>query len=233
MLNGEIRIGGAARRPRWLVSSGGKVVGPVSTDLLLRGLECGKVPPDCWIRDREWSCWREAHQIREVRSWSKSQLGEAEGDPEELADTCLSLAHDVEEVVAFSLDAAMAALGAHIGVVHRLREPLWLPVTSCVQGLEPEGSLGEVIWQYDPAYVTARQGRIVLEPAAATSASRAIATRLWRPDRAPAGVAMFPVLQREGVIAMVELARTDHPFRSSDAKTLTRLAFAAAAQLAG
>lgn len=44
---------------------------------------------------------------------------------------------------------------------------------------------------------------------------------------------MFPVLQREGVIAMVELARTDHPFRSSDAKTLTRLAFAAAAQLAG
>jgi len=233
MLNGEIRIGGAVRRPRWLVSNGAKVVGPVSTDLLLRGLECGKVPPDCLIRDKDWSAWREAHQIREVRSWSRSQLGEAEGDPEELADTCLSLAHDIEEVVSFSLDAAMAALGAQIGVAHRVREPLWLPVTSCVQGLDPEGSLGEVIWQYDAAYATARQGRIVLEPVGASSASRAIGTRLWRPECQPVGVAMFPVLQREGVVAMIELARTDHPFRSSDAKTLTRLAFAAAAQLAG
>ena len=215
------------------MSNGAKVVGPVSTDLLLRGLECGKVPPDCLIRDKEWSVWREAHQIREVRSWSRSQLGEAEGDPEELADTCLSLAHDVEEVVSFALDAAMAALGAHVGAAHRVREPLWLPVTSCVQGLDPEETLGEVVWQYDPAYATARQGRIVLEAVGASSASRAIGARLWRPESQPVGVAMFPVLQGDGVAAMIELGRTDHPFRASDAKTLTRLAFAATAQLAG
>lgn len=233
MLNGEIRIGGAARRPRWLVSNGAKVVGPVSTDLLLRGLECGKVPHDCLIRDKEWSEWREAHQIREVRSWSRTQLGEEEGDPEELADTCLSLAHDVEEVVAFSLDAAMAALGAHTGLAHRVREPLWLPVTSCVQGMDPEGILGQVVWHYDPAYATARQGRIVLEPLTASSASRAIGARLWHPNSQPVGVAMFPVLAQEGVVAMIELGRNDHPFRGSDAKTLTRIAFAAAAQLAG
>ena len=232
MLNGEIRIGGAARRPRWLVSNGGKVVGPVSTDLLLRGLECGKVPPTCWIRDKEWSDWREAHQIREVASWSKSQLGEEEGDPEELADTCLSLAGDVEEVVTFSLEAAMAALGAHVGVAHRVREPLWLPVTSCVQGMDPEGVLGQVVWKYDPAYATARQGRIVLEPVGLSSASRAIASRLWLPEFQPVGVAMFPVLSKKGVVALIELGRNDHPFRGTDAKTLTRIAFAAAAQLA-
>lgn len=233
MLSGEIRIGGAARRPRWLVSNGSNVVGPVSTDLLLRGLECGKVPADCWIRDKDWDSWREAHQIREVRSWSRSQLGDEEGDPEELADTCLSLARDPEEVVVFSLEAAMAALGAQVGVAHRVREPLWLPVTSCVQGLDPEGILGQVVWQYDAAYATARQGRIVLERVGTSSASRAIGARLWRPESQPVGVAMFPILQGEGVIAMIELGRADHPFRSTDAKTLTRIAFAAAAQLAG
>jgi hypothetical protein len=232
MHDGEVRVGGAARRARWLVSNGSKVVGPVSTDLLLRGIECGKVPPDCLIRDQAWTQWREAHQIREVRGWTRSQLGH-EANPSELSDSGFSVAQGPEEVVLFALEAAMAALGAQVGIAHRVREPLFLPVTSCVLGLDPEDVLGQVIWQYDPAYATARQGRIVLETVGTSSASRAIAARMWRPEFQPVAVGMFPVLGRDGVIAMVELARTDHPFRAMDVKTLTRIAFAAAAQLAG
>ncbi len=235
MDNGDVRFGGADSRPRWMVSNGASVVGPVSTDLLIRGLEAGKVPPDCWIRDQDWSAWRAAHQIREVSGWCRSQLGDESAFEagEVMFGRGLSGAMDVEEVIAFAFDAAMAALGAEVAVAHRVREPLWLPVTSCVRGLDPEGVLGQVIWNFDPAYATAKQGRIVLEMAGSSSAGRAIGARLFRPDRPPMGVAMFPILQGDGVTAMIELARSDHPFRSSDTKTLTRLAFAAAAQLSG
>lgn len=234
MHESDVRIGGALRRPRWLVSNGGTVVGPVSTDLLLRGLEAGKVPTDCWIRDKDWNSWRQAHQIREVRGWCRQKFSlESSDESEKFQDRSIELASDLEEVVVFALEAAKAALAADVAVAHRVREPLWLPVTSCVHGLDPEGVLGQVVWHYDPAYATARQGRVVLDRSGGSSAARAIAARLWQPEKQPLGVAMFPVLEGDGVTAMIELARHDHPFRGSDVKTLTRIAFAAAAHLAG
>ena len=229
MHDSEVRIGGAFRQPRWMVSNGATVVGPVSTELLLRGLESGKVPPDCWIRDQAWSSWREPHQIREVRNWCRDQM---ESDADDLPnDRRIEFARNAEEVVVFALEAAMAALAADVAVAHRVREPLWLPVTSCVYGLEPEQVLGQVVWHYDSAFAIARQGRIVLDRAGASSAARAIGARLWQPGCQAMGVAMLPVLNASGVIAMIELTRNDHPFRASDARTLTRIAFSAAAQL--
>ena len=210
------------------------MIGPVSTDLLIRGFEAGRVPPGCWIRDQDWSEWREAHQIREVSHWCRAQFDPGvDQDPADLVPDRLQLCQGIEDVVLFALEAAMAALHADVALAHRVREPLWLPVTSCVHGLEPDTALGQVIWQYDPAYATARQGRVVLERAGASSAARAIGSRLWQPLAQPVGVAMLPVLHGDGVAAMIELGRSDHPFRSTDAKTLTRIAFAAAAQLAG
>ena len=230
MQDRNIRIGAAFRRPRWMISNGATVVGPVSTDLLLRGLEAGKVPTDCWIRDQEWSGWREAHQIREVRGWCKSQVV-AHDVSQSFQDRGIELANDPEEVIAFALEAARTALNADVALAHRVRAPLWLPVTSCVHGIDPDGALGQIIWHYDPAYATARQGRIVLDRAGGSSAARSIAARHWVPERQPVGVAMFPVLDKNGVLAMVELSRNDHAFRATDAKVLTRIAFAAAAQL--
>jgi hypothetical protein len=84
---------------------------------------------------------------------------------------------------------------------------------------------------YDESLAVARQGRIVLSSPNASPAARAIARRMSAHTMALGGVAMFPVLAGGGVFAMIEMGRVDHPFRACDAKLLTRIAFAAAAQL--
>lgn len=230
-----IEVSGNESRPRWVVSNGATTVGPVTTELLLRGIEAGRIPPTCWVRDEAWDNWRMPHEIREVSTWSKNQVphdGPTAYDAY-VSDYCFEFMPDPLEMVRFCLSAGMAATGATVGLAHRVREPLGLPVTSCVEGVEPADALGQVVMGYDEALAVARQGRIVLSSPSASPAARAIARRMSEHTVALSGVAMFPVLKGEGVFAMIELARVDHPFRTSDAKLLTRIAFAAAAQLSG
>jgi len=52
--------------PEWLVSNGKVTVGPVATDLLLRGVMHGRVPSTSWVRQTGWRSWREVGKIREV-----------------------------------------------------------------------------------------------------------------------------------------------------------------------
>jgi hypothetical protein len=72
----------------------------------------------------------------------------------------------------------------------------------------------------DPAFEVARLGLLVVGSAKAGNVERAIASRLG-PVK---GVAMVPVLLQSRLIAMIELGRTDHEFRSSDAEGLGLLA---------
>jgi len=230
----EIEVRGDDARPRWVVSNGATTVGPVSTDLLLRGLEAGRIPPTCWVRDEAWESWRQPHEIREVSVWSKNQVphdGPTAYDAY-VSDYCFEYMPDPLEMVRFCLAAAMAATGATVGLAHRVREPLGLPVTSSVEGADPGDALGQVVMDYDEALAVAREGRIVLSSPTASPAARAIARRLYAHTLALSGVAMFPILTGGGVYALIELGRIDHPFRASDTKLLTRIAFAAAAQLA-
>lgn len=229
-----IEVRGDDARPRWVVSNGSTTVGPVSTDLLLRGIEAGRIPPTCWVRDEAWDSWRMPHEIREVSTWCKNKVphdGPTAYDAY-VSDYCFEFMPDPLEMVTFCLEAGMAATGATVGLAHRVREPLGLPVTSCVEGVEPAEALGQVVMGYDEALMVARQGRIVLSTPNESPAARAIARRMSAHSLALSGVAMFPVLKGGGVFAMIELGRVDHPFRSGDARLLTRIAFAAAAQLA-
>jgi hypothetical protein len=231
----ESEVRGEDTRPRWVVSNGATTVGPVSTDLLIRGLEAGRIPPTSWVRDEAWDSWRMPHEIREVSLWSKSQVphdGPTAYDAY-VSDYCFEFMPDPLEMVSFCLAAGMAATGASVGLAHRMREPLGLPVTSLVEGADPGDALGQVVMGYDEALTIARQGRIVLARPGESPAARAIARRLSLHTVALSGVAMFPILARGGVFAMIELGRVDHPFRTGDARLLTRIAFAAAAQLAG
>lgn len=43
---------------RWFVSSGEGSVGPVSLELLARGIEAGRVPLECFVRNEAWTVWR-------------------------------------------------------------------------------------------------------------------------------------------------------------------------------
>jgi len=43
---------------RWYVSNGVKPVGPVHFELVVRGIEAGRVPLDSYIRHETWRVWR-------------------------------------------------------------------------------------------------------------------------------------------------------------------------------
>jgi hypothetical protein len=50
----------------WYVSDGTRVVGPVSLDLLRRGIAAGKVPEDSIVFHASWSEWRPLEEAMRV-----------------------------------------------------------------------------------------------------------------------------------------------------------------------
>jgi hypothetical protein len=223
------------RAPEWLVSNGKVTVGPVATDLLLRGVMHGRVPSTSWVRQTGWQSWREVGKIREVsalRRMLERTLDERGSERTSLAEgvAALALASDIGEAWLIALHAAARATSATVGLAHRLREPLLLPTTSCLF----EGSselLGQVLPWFDPAFALARTGGFALGRADAGAVERALSDRLGRGQRL-LGVAMLPITIAGELCGMLELGRADHPFRDSDAAELADFARHVAAVLA-
>jgi hypothetical protein len=220
--------------PEWLVSNGTVTVGPVRTELLLRGVLHGRVPSDSMVREVGWQSWREISQIREVCALKRvldrsveEPSSDARGFPEGVES--LAVATDVGEVLLLALHAAARATSATVGLAHRVREPLLLPTASCVFESSPE-LLGEVLPWFDPAFALARSGGLVLGPPNAGSVERAINARLSR-GTSLRGVAMLPISVGGALCAMLELGRSDHPFRLSDAADLADFAVSVGAAL--
>jgi hypothetical protein len=212
--------------PEWLVSNGTTTVGPVETELLLRGVMHGRVPNHALVREVGWQAWRQLGQIREVCALRRMLDRSLEQDLtlRNLRDSTQAVAEatDPGEVLLIALHAAAHATSATVGLLHRIREPLFLPTTSCVF----EGSievLGRVLPWFDPAFTLARSGKLVLGPAHAGAALRAVSLRLA--DGSPlCGVAMLPISVGGVLCAMLELGKSDHPFRASDAAELEEFA---------
>jgi len=211
--------------PEWLVCNGGVTVGPVRTDLLLRGVIHGRVPSSAWVRQTGWQNWRELGQIREVSALSRvlsRRVDQPDAELASLQDGADSVARaaDVGEALLIALHAAAQATSATAGLAHRVREPLRLPTTSCSFGA-PTERLGEVLPWFDPAFALARagRGRILPGSGARGSAQQATSARL-SPGAELAGVAVLPILVNGQLCAMLELGRSDHPFRTSDSVEL-------------
>jgi hypothetical protein len=183
----------------------------------------GRVPSDSLVREVGWQTWRQVGQIREVCAL-KRVLERTVAEPN--AGVCslregvqaVTEATDVGEALLIALHAVAHATSATVGRAHRVREPLLLPTTSCVFETSAE-VLGEVLPWFDPAFALARSGGLVLGPAQVGPVERAIAARL---DSATPlkGVAMLPISVAGQLCAMLELGRSDHLFRASDAAEL-------------
>jgi hypothetical protein len=61
---------------RWYVSNGENAVGPVKLDQLARGIECGKVPLDSFVRNEAWTVWRPLSDIATVTATDSVPLAE-------------------------------------------------------------------------------------------------------------------------------------------------------------
>ena len=213
------------RAPEWLVSNGGVTVGPVRTDLLLRGVIHGRVPSSAWVRQTGWQNWRELGKIREVSALVRvleRRVDEPTLKPSSLHDSAEAVAQasDAGEALLIALHAAAHATSATVGLAHRVREPLLLPTTSCLFEAAVE-RLGEVLPWFDPAFTLARtgRGRVLVGAGERGGVQQAVAARLG-PDTPLAGVAVLPIMVNGQLCAMLELGRSDHPFRTSDSVEL-------------
>ena len=220
---------GAANPGAWLVSNGNVTVGPVETGLLLRGVTHGRIPSDSWVRQVGWQHWRELRNIREVSGLTRSLELPSDG-PGLGALTfhgsagALAHASDAGEVLLIALHALAHATSATVGLGHRVREPLFLPTTSCVFEAALD-RLGEVLPWSDPAFSLARNGRVRLLPGSGRPGGTAhrVAQRL-SPDSPLLGLAVLPILVSGELHAILELGRSDHPFRASDELELSSFA---------
>jgi hypothetical protein len=212
----------AMQSPRWLVTNGDTTVGPVHTELLLRGYMGGRIPEHCWVREVRWGAWRPLDGIREIGSL-KRQLAR-DKTPLNLreAGQALPATRDVGELLTWALQLAALALDANAGLLHRYRAPLDVPVTSAVFGV-PAEKLGEVMSLTDPLYLLALRGKSLCGSPRHGATERLLAERLQH-DAPLASVSMTPIVASGKLVALLELGRTDHVFRVDDADDLAEFA---------
>lgn len=211
--------------PLWVVSNGEITIGPVRTELLLRGIRHGRVPPDCQVRAAGSDEWRPLETLREVAAM-RGQPGSVRDF--QRAAASLSDARDAREVLLFLLQGAAAATRATRGLIHAARSPLRLLVASYAFG-GIEDVLGQVVPAHDAAYQVAMAGQRLLGSPDDGPGERLVAHRLADPDLV--GVVMVPLSHGTELFAMLELGRGDRPFRRDDGDALSRLATLAIARL--
>jgi hypothetical protein len=219
--------------PLWYVTNGVSTVGPVTTNLLVRGVASDRVPNDCLVRERTWRMWRGLDRIREVAAVRREQAVRGAFDieptrwkePEPLEVKYAPLlrellaAQDPNDVLARALIETMRATGALVGAVHRRRPPHSGFVTTCVLGPGMRGRLGRAFAGDDPAFALAAEGSALCE-APRHGASGCVSEHLGG-LAASSGVAMVPVTCLGRLYAVLELGRPDHEFRAADFQVAT------------
>lgn len=232
--------------PNWFVTDGDKVVGPVDTRLLLKGVSYGRVPSGCFVSQGGWSAWRDMETIREVQALRRYEVDRgaagAGAEPWELAASTpplcssetrsvLAGATDPGELMLLAMNEAIRETRASCGLVHRMRAPYVGLVTSCARGPNALPMLGHVISERDPALTVAELGTHIAGKPWSSPARSAIAERLDGSAKRIRGVAMVPIRCAGRLYAMMELGRTDHRFRTSDRRKISAIATAAARRL--
>jgi hypothetical protein len=209
--------------PRWLVSNGTTTVGPVHTELLLRGYMGGRIPEHCQVRDVRWGAWRPLDGIREIGGLKRRLARDAER-PLNLREAATRLpgTSDLGELLTWALDLAVRTLDANAGLIHRYRSPVTLPVTSSVYGV-PTERLGEILPATDPSYQLALRGKSLCGSPYLGVTERVVAERLQH-DGPLSSVAMTPIIAAGRLVALLELGRTKHVFRMDDADDLAEFA---------
>lgn len=208
--------------PGWLVTNGDTTIGPVHTDLLLRGYLGGRIPEHCQVRQPSWASWRSLDRIREIGSLKRRLAEDSAAPGLSEASARLPVTRDVGELLTVALSLAAQALDANAGLIHRYRSPLDVPVTSAVYGV-PVERLGEVLSGSDPSYLLALRGKGLCGSPYAGLTERLVAERLQH-DAPLASVAMTPIIASGRLVALLELGRTGHVFRADDSRDLAQFA---------
>ncbi len=209
--------------PLWYVSDGELTVGPVPTKLLLRGVEYGRVPEDCWIR-ASGGDWRSLNAVREIAALN-GKVGPRLPTEEQLVEWTRRRARirDEEELAHNLTWLALVATGAESAMFHYRGPRSRRFFTRAVVGpmsLEP---LGRALPDWDPLLEVARLGRPVMGPPYGP-VEDALATRLATSQGGVGAAAMVPIFSGGVLRGLLELSRPGHAFRREDLKTAESIA---------
>jgi hypothetical protein len=227
--------------PLWFVSNGDKTVGPVSTNLLLRGIAADRVPNDCMVRERSWHDWRALDSVREVAALRRDQSrygqvhvpraryhyhGPRTDVGLALLKKRLHWARNPTEALSIGLTEALKETGALVGAVHKRHSETRGLATVVVMGPGMHWRVGRVVRAGDPVLDLAEAGQSLFkEPDDVPS--KIVQGRLGE-FPACSGVAMMPIRCAARLFAMIELGRPDHAFRKGDMRRLAHIAGAVA-----
>jgi len=128
----------------------------------------------------------------------------------------LGSAGDLEDALLLCLSTAVAAANADVGLLHCERRELGVVVTTYAHGATTEALLGSRLPHDDPSVAAARAGCTVLGEPHLGEVGRYIAGRLSSCLGIVHGVAMVPVVVFGELVAMLELGRTQTPFRARE-----------------
>jgi hypothetical protein len=128
----------------------------------------------------------------------------------------LAHAADLSEALLLTVSTAVAAAGAEIGLVHRVRHDLHSIVTIGGHGPKTELLLGERLLHDDPTLVAARAGHTVVGEPQFGEISRYVLGRLGRCLPSVRGVAMVPLVLFGELVALFEIGRSSQPFRARE-----------------
>lgn len=229
----------------WYVTNGERWVGPIDTGLLLRGVASGKVSTDCMVWRRAWSGWRPLTRVRELGVLERAQASRGpEWAPSERwtpapnhasqlakAGSLIASATDEREVVTLALSALVSELRASGGLAHRARGTLGGLVTTAAAGAPLTDKLGAEVRPDDSAMKAARFGATIIEKP--DSSRRGVATleRMDALDLPIRGVALAPLYAGAKLIAVLEVAKSDHAFRATDRAFVRAVMRAASARI--
>lgn len=213
----------------WYLTNGRNVVGPVGTDLLLRGIAQGRVPIDTYVAQSTWALWRPIDQIREVRALYKKPVTDEVGKPlaEEFPFAGIT---DDDKLLKQALKLAVEQTHADVGLLHQDMAPHVGLVTSHAYGRGMNTALARVIPWWDPAREAAQQDKVLLSPSKRHDWSKVATMRLSNGGPVQA-VALVPVKVAKGHRTLIELGSFRHSFRNQDAELLNKLSGAVSLRL--
>jgi hypothetical protein len=207
--------------PLWYVTDGERTVGPVTTSLLIRGVEHGRVPDDCDVTAD--GLWRNVHCVREVAALG-SKVGPKPPSEEQLVEWTRpgTRVRDEEELAHTITWLSLVTTGAESAMFHYRGRHSNSFFTRSVLGPMSTERLGSALPDWDPLLEAARLGRPVVGPPYGP-VEDALAMRMATSQGGVGAAAMIPIFSGGVLRGMLELSRPGHAFRRTDLQRAERI----------
>lgn len=226
----------------WYVTDGATSIGPVTRELLVRGIDAGRVPSDAFVRHASWDVWRTTADLKAQepkfdprRSFRvlpavkvprparpiepREQLDSAdiiqivEAEPASATRASFDSAMDLPEALLMLLAMVVEECAAEGALVHRATDDV--AVVVCSHGPRMFESLGERMPRADPIFYAAKHGHTIITEHVPGVGGRAMKARLKRLGAPIEAAFMVPMRVDGRLLAIVEAGRAK-PFRAHD-----------------